>query len=317
VRHIQAASALCDTHHTIAATRIGGHAYRYLAEKARSGRVVSVFRHGLNVVFDEASVATHIAIQTSAVPLHPWGIEVPAISPAIRSGQQVSSAEDCLAIAACTLGMRDAHIDDLRIAPYSAEEAERTLFRLRLVEEFLERESAHHPIDPFQAQIDAILERWQTTGDPVPLVDLVGLGIGSTPAGDDTLVGILAGLAALLLVSPRVAAHVEKLRGRLGIAALEQRTSRASTQMICAAVERRFSETLRGCALALGATHTQALEIQRHVSRQSAVGATSGVATLRGFLCAGMTVGTTREGASLRPMKAARALSEASVSLRT
>ena len=227
--HAQAASAPCDARHgdEIRATRIGGHAHRYLlaarpdadraAGRPLAGHVVSTFRHGLNIVFDEEMACAWVSVQTPAVPFHPWAVEVPAIPGGVVVGTPIQTVDSTL-----ILGLRSPHAPvpptadhgpqttdmllaihmphatchELRIAPYSPEEAERALSHLPLLERLLEEEAARRPADPFQPQIDAILERWRATGDPTVLAYLVGLGIGSTPSGDDLIVGLAAGLAA-------------------------------------------------------------------------------------------------------------------------
>ena len=73
---------------------------------------------------------------------------------------------------------RHATCDELRIAPYTPEQAEVALSRLPILEQFLAEARACRSPDAFQFWIDAILERWRATDDPAVLVNLVGLGIG-------------------------------------------------------------------------------------------------------------------------------------------
>ena len=76
----------------------------------------------------------------------------------------------------------------------------------------MEQEWKEHPPDPFQPQIDAILRRWHESGEADILLDLIGLGVGSTPSGDDVLVGILAGLSILEKVSRKEMQQLVRLR---------------------------------------------------------------------------------------------------------
>lgn len=87
-------------------------------------------------------------------------------------------------------------MDEARISPYTKEEGERALARLPLLQQFREEELSKRDSDPFQPQIDAMLKQWKKTGDPEDLLDLIGLGSGSTPSGDDVLVGMLVATAA-------------------------------------------------------------------------------------------------------------------------
>jgi hypothetical protein len=96
---------------------------------------------------------------------------------------------------------------ELRIGPYTYEEAKRALSRVPLLEHFVEEEATRRPSDPFQLRIDAVREQWGATGDPSLLAALFGLGAGSTPSGDDILMGILAGLTAFAGTSTTAASQ--------------------------------------------------------------------------------------------------------------
>jgi hypothetical protein len=322
VRHVRAASALCDTHHRdeICATRIGGHAHRYLlaarpdSDRA-AGHVVSVFRHGFNIVFDEAGAATWIPVQTVAVPLHPWAVEVPAIPGDVVVGTPIEAVDSTLILGPrssralhgttytpvspttdhgpraadmlLAIHTRHATCDELRIAPYTPEQAEVALSRLPILEQFLAEARACRPPDAFQFRIDAILERWRATDDPAVLVNLVGLGIGSTPSGDDLLLGFAAGLAAFGEALDRP----ERDLGALRLELLDEdgsvlaRTTPASRQTLEAALEGSFPEPLCRLIGDLGACAAD--EHRMHMSIRSVLGlgATSGTSMLCG-LCA-------------------------------
>ena len=331
VRHFHTPSALCDPRHTveIRATRIGGHAYRYFAEKARSGRVVSIFRHGFNIVFDEADDPTWIVVQTPTVPLHPWAIEVPTVSGSVVVGTPAQVDDDSLILGLCSphaphatgyplasptvdFGPRTVHsalrardcgprtpdallaihalhatCHELRIAPYTSEEAARALSCLPLLERHVAEEGTRRPSDPFQARIDTILECWRATNDPAVSADLVGLGIGSTPSGDDCLVGLTAGLNALSSVFELAAGRLRLLRGWLtgdGKSVLS-RTGTASRQAIEAALEGSCPEPLRLLLRDLGqrVDETRTCASARRVL---ALGVTSGASMLRGVCTA-------------------------------
>jgi hypothetical protein len=282
----------------IRAARIGGHAHRYLlaargdtdraAGRPLTGHVIATFRHGLNIVFDEATARAWVSVQTPAVPFHPWAIEVPAIPPGVQVGLAVSSGDACIALGAGDLSIRDASIDELRIAPYSAEQAECALSRLPLFEQLLEEEAARRSADPFQPQMNAILERWRATDDPRVLADLVGLGVGSTPSGDDLIVGLAAGLTALCNASDKAGRSLQALRSGLrgeGCRTLA-RTAPASRQAVAAALEASFPEPL--CLLIgdLGTHVADGEQIRRSVWHVQALGATSGASMLRGLRAA-------------------------------
>lgn len=60
--------------YVVNSTRIGGHAYRFLNAQPRAGRVVSTFRHGFNLLFDEEMDPGFVSVQTPKAPLHPWAV---------------------------------------------------------------------------------------------------------------------------------------------------------------------------------------------------------------------------------------------------
>ncbi|MDD4903642.1 MAG: DUF2877 domain-containing protein, partial [Candidatus Bipolaricaulis sp.] len=138
-------------------------------------------------------------------------------------------------------------------------------------------------VEAFEGEIRAVVAQWQTTGDPSLLANLVGLGSGSTPSGDDVLVGILAGLTALFDVSASARQHLEALRE--GLREVSHRTHPASRQMLAAATDGSFPEPLLNLARALGgAGHPEA--VRAAAARVLGLGATSGGSFLAGLAAA-------------------------------
>jgi hypothetical protein len=80
----------------------------------------------------------------------------------------------------------------------------------------------------------------------------VGAGMGTTPAGDDVICGVLAGLDLLGL---------EGAHGRLGaaVAPLLAATTRTSRHLLAAAVAGRYTEELIGLAVALASVSAPAV----------------------------------------------------------
>jgi hypothetical protein len=121
------------------------------------------------------------------------------------------------------------------------------------------------------------LGRGDTVAALGPTVDLLGLGIGLTPSGDDYLVGLLAGMEAA--GDP----------ARFGLAEAIGRQAPARTTAISAASLRHaargaFSERLHDLLLALARGDVAGLETP--IRRVMAYGATSGTDTLVGLLAA-------------------------------
>lgn len=273
----------------IHAGRIGGHAYAYLAAGRREGRVASTFRHGFNALFEEESAPTYISIQTSAVPLHPWAIEVPEIPPGITVGAPAhvigvattASTQRTPRTQRTELAIRALHAacHELLIAPYTTREIQRAADN-RVTLNRLLGERLPRRVEAFEGEIRAVVVQWQTTGDANALPRLVGLGAGSTPAGDDVLVGILAGLTAMSALST-AGQELEALRQVL--AGVSLRTHPASRQMLAAAADGSFPEPLVDLARAMGDPEPGE-ELTAAAARVLALGATSGRSFLAGVL---------------------------------
>jgi hypothetical protein len=113
---------------------------------------------------------------------------------------------------------------------------------------------------------------------------LVGLGEGLTPAGDDFLVGLIAGLDALALDAAK--RHFLDAMG-LTIAGLAHRTTDVAAHFLRLAARGHCSEVLDCLRDALLCRHRGAL-MQKALLRALDVGATSGADMVSGLL-AGLT----------------------------
>ncbi len=263
----------------ISATRIGGHAWRYFAAGTREGRVTSTFRHGLNVLFGEESALTYVSIQTPAAPLHPWAIEVPGMPARSGVGCAVRGTQFAVETAGTRFELLTAAREPLRIAPYSLASAE-TAADSRVSLNRLLDGCRPRSVEAFEVEIRAVVALWQMTGDPEILLSIVGLGSGSTPSGDDVLVGILAGLTALSALS---AAKQQLDASRQTLAGVSLRTHPASRQMLAAAADGSFPEPLVDLVSALGDADPGA-NLAAAATRVLALGATSGRSFLAGVL---------------------------------
>ena len=249
--------------------------------------MVSRFRHGFNVLFDEESDPGLVSIQTPAVPLHPFGIEVESIdgAPAVGTPSHAEAGTIRFDDGFRVLLAKDA-VEELGIKPYTPEKRERALSRSPIPEQLLEEERAKRGQDTFRSEIDAILKRWLETLNPEPLIDLIGLGTGSTPAGDDVLVGLIAGLTALENVAHEAKAALRGLRSAPREARRNQTSLASAQMMIAAALDGAFSEPLCSLVVALGREDADDAEIQGFTERLVALGASSGRMMLRGLLAA-------------------------------
>ena len=105
----------------------------------------------------------------------------------------------------------------------------------------------------------------------------VGAGIGTTPAGDDVICGVLAGLDLLGL---------DGVHRRLGaaVAPVLSRTTRSSQHLLAAAAAGRYTEGLTGLAAALVSASAPAVRTAMAVLGRW--GASSGVDQATGFAAA-------------------------------
>ena len=268
------------------ATRMGSHAHRYLSEASRIGTVISAFRHGFNVQFNGDSDPAVVSIQTANVPLHPWAVEVEAVG-RVRTNHLAVADSKQIRFSPCEviLDLSNAQFCELTIPPLSDNGANLTQERMPLIEAALRTERRSRPSDPFQFQIDAILERWRETDDSAKLVALLGLGSGSTPSGDDVLVGLLAGLTAFEAVSRKAAEHLSRLRRALRTDT-RQSTTHPSRQMIDASCDNSFPEPVCNLLQTLALAESHRSQIESASANVLSLGALSGAAIASGLLAA-------------------------------
>jgi hypothetical protein len=264
----------------VSATRIGGHADRYFAEGTRDGRVASTFRHGFNALFEGERAPSYVSIQTPAAPFHPWAIEVPGMPTRSGVGCAVRGTQFAVETAETRFGLLTAARKPLRIAPYSLTSAHTATDKRVNLNRLLDKRQPRS-VEAFEDEIRAVVTQWQTTGEPEILLSLVGLGSGSTPAGDDVLVGILAGLTTLSGISASAKRQLDALRQT--VAAVSLRTHPASRQMLIAAADGSFPEPLLNLARAMG-DPDPGEGLTAAAARVLALGATSGQSFLAGLL---------------------------------
>ncbi len=219
----------------IRATRIGGHAYRYLTARPRTGRVVSSFSGGINLLFEHGKA--FVPVQTASVALHPWAIEIEGQPLRFAEGTPVSVQPGQLSVENTQIVLSEARIEDLQLPHSSATDVAIAKGNFLFLKQFVDKARKTPPPDPFQQQIDAILVRWHESGDPRMLFELIGLGAGATPSGDDVLVGIVAGLSLFESADDRVEEAMFQLRSGIQKTA-HARTPLPSAQMLHAACDR-------------------------------------------------------------------------------
>jgi hypothetical protein len=259
------------------AARIGPDAWEWLTAADRSGRVGGHFRGGLNAVFGSEAL---ISFQSPSVPIHPWALVADLPWEEVEEGVPVTASSGQLIVGRFVLSLAEADVADLAFHPpdqlVSLEELQE---RVALIEQLL----ADTP-DPFESEFDRafvrdrdrILAQWQETGDPDVLLDLIGRGPGTTPAGDDTLIGLLAGLEVLAVVAPDLAALRLRATRHMPLACSRFPTSLLSSRLLQSA--------------AAGAFPFGFLGLQRALADQTA-GASGTLAAAERALHAGHTTG--------------------------
>ena len=269
------------------ATRIGSHAHRYLSEISRTGIVVSVFRHGFNALFDEDSDARLVAFQTQNVPLHPWAIELPGASPDLMPDTACrAEAKSIRFKSGFIVSFAGAAIAKLYIQSWNQEEATHALHNKLLIGNSIETRKSSTKSIQIEADILTILVRGRLPDDAQILVELVGRGSGSTPAGDDVLLGMLAALSALSTSSHQSRLELAALQGELHSVDLFKKTTLSSAQMLNAAMSGSFPAPLCALVTDLKRPDIEDCELQQSIDRVLGLGATSGWFFLIGFMTA-------------------------------
>ena len=129
------------------------------------------------------------------------------------------------------------------------------------------------------------------------VANLIGLGPGLTPAGDDFIVGLLAGLT----LSAQTEAQIDYLRAVCcSVALLSNATTCISRQHLRDACALAFSERLSDLcvSIALGAAKPRLVS---HVAAQIAVGASSGADAAAGLIFALLECRTITPAMKIKP----------------
>jgi hypothetical protein len=243
--------------------------------------VASVHARALNLVLDTGPV---LALLPEGTPVHPWALVVALDS------QAFAALGAALERGVVRTGKRGLRVGSLGVEYEVAEVAELHLrHRPAAVPaaavQLLAQVAATAPRDgAFDLPLTAALERFERGGPAADLARVVGLGEGFTPAGDDALVGILAGLD--LASTARVTSS--GLRAALVAALphpLEERTTRLAAQMLAAAADGLYAEPVLQLLEAL--SRSEAFD-SHHPALQALLrmGQRSGLDTLRGLVAA-------------------------------
>ena len=282
------------------AIRVGPGAWEWLAAADRAGRVGGSFRGGLNVVFGSEAV---VCLQSPSIPIHPWALVADVPWEEVEEGAPVTVSRGVLSVGRFVLPLAEVEVVDLTFHPpehlVSLKELQQ---RVALIEQLL----AETP-DPFESEFDRafvrdrdrILAHWNETGDPEVLLHLIGRGPGTTPAGDDTLIGLLAGLEVIAAVAPvatrsslHATCHVPQAGAHLLLQATRHKlrarhhneTSLLSAQTLSTAAIGLFSQPLLDLERVLVERKTTMSKVSRAGTTALLTGHTTGRSALLGLV---------------------------------
>jgi len=256
------------------ASRIGPSARNHLLTGPWTGRVVSRFAGGASLLLGPPPDAALISLQSVAAAFHPWGIEM-GDAPDVLVGEPLVSSGGSLRFdRGLEVAWKGALVPALGIATLGLEARRQAVGILA-------------SLAPEIAEPDLLspLETWQLGGAPEPLIGLIGRGPGSSPLGDDLLVGLLAGLATGADLAPAQQA----VHQTLARVAWTDRTTIGSAQMLAAALDGRFPEPL--CRLVNhlsrplgGGRSTGTSLLAEKAEKLLRLGTSSGIGLLHGLL---------------------------------
>ena len=264
----------------IRATRIGGHAYRYLTTRPRTGRVASSFSGGINLLFEGGKA--FVPVQTKNVPLHPWAIEIPGEPLRFAEGTPASVKSGVLSVEDTRIVLSNAQIEELQLPHFSATDAAIAVRNFPILAHFVEEARRTHLPNPFQEQINEILRRWHESNDPGVLINLIGLGAGSTPSGDDVLVGMLTGMSVFEQPDDQTRETLTHLRIEIQ-ETVSIRTPLPSAQMLLTACDLSFPEPILALLRGLISEDISKNRLLKTAERVAQLGHHSGIALLSGL----------------------------------
>ncbi len=252
--------------------RVGPLAAGALTLGAR-GRVVSVHRQAVNLRLEDGPL---VALLPEGTALHPWALAAPLDCSRLAPGDPFDVSNDALEVGSLRVTLEGAETVELRLRARPMVWPAGAMMTITAL-------LVRRPHDsPFDAVLSETLARFSAGGDTRDLLDLVGLGEGLTPSGDDILVGVLAGLDALAEIPGGASVERSALCATLTPEHLA-RTNALSAQMLAAASAGLYAEPVLWMAQALSA---EPGAIDQAAKALLAVGHRSGEDTLRGMAMA-------------------------------
>jgi hypothetical protein len=268
--------------------------------KSQVGQIVAVFERACVLALQDGQM---IALLTRSVGNVAHGVRLncnPRLDRIIQIGLSTRVTRQEVTIGSVTVGLSGARVWSANLRPGMGRKR-KTLAAALLARQLLRERNAHRsellatvlrlprPASALSGWIAATLpqlsratQRLEHQPALLLLSKLVGLGPGLTPAGDDFIIGWLAGVM-LLAGTP---AEIEFLNVvSSGLRCLSGSTTPISRAHLQDATAGEFSELLSDVCFALASGAPEA-KLAESLSRQLAVGATSGADAAAGLMFA-------------------------------
>lgn len=291
---------------------------------AASGRIHSVFARACNLQLDHTTLGPSLALLHPELPRTPWGLRLTegakgatdepdmhirmddVFSPGELFKILPESQEFLFPASGLTLSFTNARVWDASIPMHSEANALPSTKSLAVLTSLLAehtpaefRNTENTQRNPPLADINTLVARRLADGEKrigaalrskdgrmlaETALDLMGLGPGLTPAGDDLLMGVLAVLWLQAPENPAVVPLLDSLCQIIRTSSSDRTTPVAAVFMrhACAGL---FAENILDVLGALLLPHPGP-ELRRAGHRLLAFGASSGADTLRGLVCA-------------------------------
>ena len=239
---------------------------------------------------------TLVSFHSPEVPLQPWGVEAPLPWEQVSENDLVTAWAGDVRVGSLSLSLSRADVLDLRLSTVAKPITLKTLAGRAIALKALARcwlgGKRTRSADRFGVVRQDVLDAWVNDGATDVLSQLIGLGTGLTPAGDDTLVGIFGGIEALasIFATQNIDSdEIQRAQDQLRATVREQapgRTTLASRQALCGAAEGYFCEPLLGLLEALCASESTIAKLESLAQSVLYLGHTSGADLLTGVLVA-------------------------------
>ncbi|HEX4407569.1 MAG TPA: DUF2877 domain-containing protein [Xanthobacteraceae bacterium] len=273
-------------------------------ERWRKGRVQAVFERACHIVTDDRGF---LAILTGDCGNVAHGIRLktrPRLNAHVRVGQHVSFADNRITFGSqnLTVELADAEAWQSELRPGLFDNGLRLGNHATIARQLLTQAAARSDSEFLKlvARLDmpstpladlvgrqlAPLKTAQRSRDHASalatLANLIGLGPGLTPAGDDFIIGWLAGLT---LSASTADAKLFLQEMCEGVADRRHATTTVSAQHLDDACQLQFSERLSNLCIAIGRDRSDT-DLRALIDAQLAIGATSGADAAAGLMFA-------------------------------